>query len=322
MKILFITATRIGDAVISTGLLAHLIERHPDARITIACGPAAAALFAAVPGLERIVTMEKTRWRGHWFRLWRASAMQRWHLVVDLRSSALAYLVPARRRLVYRRDDGPVHRVASVGALAGTAEPPAPRLWLAPEHESAAARLVPTGRPLLALGAGAAWRAKRWREEHFAALSARLTAPDGLMPGAAIAVLGDAADRGCTRSLVEALPGCIDLVGAVDLLTAAALLRRCSLFIGNDSGLMHIAAAAGAPTLGLFGPSREVHYAPWGPRAAAVRTAASYDDLVGASGFDRRTADMLMDTLMDTLTVEMAEEGARALQAATVGEAA
>ena len=227
MKILFITATRIGDAVISTGLLAHLIERHPDARITIACGPAAAPLFAAVPGVERIVTMEKTRGHGHWLALWCASATQWWHLVVDLRSSALAYLVPARRRLVHRRDDGPIHRVASVGALAGAAEPPAPRLWLTPDHESAAAQLVPAGRPLLALGAGAGWPAKRWREEHFAALGARLTAPDGPMPGAGIAVLGGEADRGCTRSLVEALPGCIDLVGTVDLLTAAAILRRC-----------------------------------------------------------------------------------------------
>ena len=60
---------------------------------------------------------------------------------------------------------------------------------------------------------------------------------------------------------------------------------------------MHIAAAVGAPTLGLFGPSREAHYAPWGPRAAAVRTAASYDELVGAPGYDHRTADTLMDTL-------------------------
>ena len=50
MRILFITATRIGDAVLSTGLLAHLIEHHPEARITIACGPVAAPLFSAVPG--------------------------------------------------------------------------------------------------------------------------------------------------------------------------------------------------------------------------------------------------------------------------------
>ena len=316
MRILFVTWTRIGDAVLSTGVLGYLIERHPGARITIACGPAAAPLFAHVPGVERIVTMEKTRGRGHWLRLWRASALRWWHLVVDLRSSALAYLVPAGRRLVYRRDDGPVHRVAALGALVDAAEPPAPRLWLTPAHEAAAARLLPAAdRPLLALGPGAGWRAKRWRGERFAALAQRLTAPGGTMPGAGVAVLGDEGDRPGTRSLVESLPGCIDLVGAVDLLTAAALLRRCSLFIGNDSGLMHIAAAVGAPTLGLFGPSREAHYAPWGPRAAAVRTAASYDELVGAPGYDHRTAD----TLMDTLTVEMAEEGAHALRETTQG---
>ena len=318
MRILFVTATRIGDAVLSTGVLSHLMERHPGARFTIACGPLAAPLFDGVPGVERIVTMEKTRGGGHWLRLWRFAALRWWHLVVDLRSSALAYLVPAGRRLVYRRDDAPVHRVESLGAFVGAAEPPAPRLWLTPAHEAAAARLVPAGRPLLALGAVAGWRGKRWSEENFAALATRLTAPGGPLPGAGIAVLGGEADRPSTRSLVASLPDCIDLVGAADLLTAAALLRRCSLFVGNDSGLMHIAAAAGVPTLGLFGPSREAHYAPWGPRGAAVRTAASYDDLVGAPGYDRRTTG----SLMDTLTVEMAEEGARALLATMHGEAA
>ncbi len=310
MNILFVTATRIGDAVISTGVLGHLMERHAGARITVACGPAAAPLFAGAPGVERVVTLEKARGHGHWFGLWRMAAARWWHLVVDLRSSALAYLVPARRRLVYRRVDGPVHRVAALGALVDAAEPPAPRLWLAPAHEAAAERLAPAGRPLLALGAGAGWPGKRWPGERFAALAARLTEPGGVVPGAAVAVLGDEADRAHTRSLVAGLPGCLDLVGTVDLLTAAALLRRCSLFVGNDSGLMHIAAAVGAPTLGLFGPSREDHYAPWGPRAAVVRTAASYEDLVGKRG---RAAG----TLMDTLTVEMAEEGACALWAAT-----
>ncbi|MGC1301369.1 MAG: glycosyltransferase family 9 protein, partial [Caulobacteraceae bacterium] len=60
-------------------------------------------------------------------------------------------------------------------------------------------------------------------------------------------------------------------VGRVDLLTAYALLKRARLFIGNDSGLMHLSAAAGAPTLGLFGPSDERLYAPWGPKARALR---------------------------------------------------
>ena len=57
----------------------------------------------------------------------------------------------------------------------------------------------------------------------------------------------------------------IDLIGRTDLLTASAILRRATLFIGNDTGLMHIAAASGVPTLGLFGPSPIDQYAPWGP---------------------------------------------------------
>jgi len=72
---------------------------------------------------------------------------------------------------------------------------------------------------------------------------------------------------------------------------------------------MHLAAASGTPTLGLFGPSREVHYAPWGQRTAWVRTAAAYDDLVGGLGYDHRRHD----TLMDSLSVDAVEAAAVAL---------
>jgi heptosyltransferase-3 len=95
-------------------------------------------------------------------------------------------------------------------------------------------------------------------------------------------------------------------VGRTGLTAAIACLRRCTLFIGNDSGLMHMAAAAGAPTLGLFGPSRDEHYAPWGPKAALVRTVESYDELVGAPGYDHKTTG----TLMDGLSVDAAEDAA------------
>ncbi len=71
MRILFVTSTRIGDAVLSTGLLAHLIERYPGARITLACGPDAAPLFDAAPNIERRITMTKRKWGLHWFDLWR-----------------------------------------------------------------------------------------------------------------------------------------------------------------------------------------------------------------------------------------------------------
>ena len=72
----------------------------------------------------------------------------------------------------------------------------------------------------------------------------------------------------------------INLAGKVDLLTAYAALKRADLFIGNDSGLMHIAAAAGIPTIGLFGPSDERRYGPWGENTVAVRGPRSLDQFL------------------------------------------
>ncbi len=307
MNILFVTSTRIGDAVLATGLLAHLIETYPNSRITLACGPAAAPLFAAAPNVVRRIVLVKRGASLHWFDLWRACVTTWWDLVVDLRGSAVAYLLPARVRRVYRRRAAREHRIHELARVLGLAEPPAPRVWTTPEQDAEAARLVPNGGPVLALGPTANWRGKIWRAENFAALVGRLTAADAILPGARVAVFGAPHERPAARPLLDAIPSgrLIDLVGAVDLPTAAAALRRCALYIGNDSGLMHLAAAAGAPTLGLFGPSRAEHYTPWGRLTAAVQTAIAYDDLF-PPGFDHRTTD----TLMDSLSVDAAEHAA------------
>ena len=70
MRILFVTSNRLGDAVLSTGLLDHLIRSHPDARITIACGPVAADVFARMPNHERTIVLDKQPYRLHWLPLW------------------------------------------------------------------------------------------------------------------------------------------------------------------------------------------------------------------------------------------------------------
>ena len=99
MRILFITSNRVGDAVLSTGLLDHLIRAHPAARITVACGPYAEGVFAQMPNRERTLLLDKRPWNLHWLPLWAWAAERRWDLVVDLRGSALSYLVaPAGAR--------------------------------------------------------------------------------------------------------------------------------------------------------------------------------------------------------------------------------
>ncbi len=317
-RILFVTATRIGDAVLSSGLLGHLIERHPGARLTIACGAPAAPLFEAVPGLERLIVIRKRPFKSHWLGLWWQSAARRWDVVVDLRASGLAWFLAARQRYVKRVRDPGLHRIEQLARVLELETPPLPRLWVAPVREAEARRLIPDGRPVLAIGPTANWGAKEWRAERFAEMVRALTADGGILPGARIAVLGSPDERKRALPLIGSVPAdrLIDLYGR-ELPVAHACLRRSNMFIGNDSGLMHLAAASGIPTLGLFGPSPERHYGPWGAHAAVVRTVQSYEELIGAPDFDHRRSA----TLMDGLTVEAAVAAARDLWRQSVGTA-
>jgi ADP-heptose:LPS heptosyltransferase len=271
MRILFVTATRIGDAVLSTGLLDHLLRTHPGARITVACGPAAAGVFARMPGLERLIVVTKQPWSRHWLGLWAQVAFTRWDLVVDLRASALAWMVPARRRLTGKGGRRPGHRLSHIGALMGLAPPPLPVAWTAPQDEARAAALLPGG-PWLVVGPTANWAGKVWPADRFVEVARALVAPDGALAGAGIAVLGGPGveERAMAAPVLAAFPAAVDLVGSLALPEVAAVLRRAALFLGNDSGLMHLAAAAGTPTIGLFGRSSAAEYGPSGPRAVAV----------------------------------------------------
>ncbi len=298
-SILFISSTRVGDAILSTGILERLITDNPRARLTVACGPAAAPLFEAAPGLERIIVLERMALSLHWPVLWASCVGRVWDVLVDLRRSPMYYVVAARRRLSLELSSRPQHRVRQLAHVLGLGDnPPPPKLWAGRRHVDQAERLIPTGGPVLAVGPTANWRAKTWRASRFAELARRLTGPGSILPGARVAIFGRDDERPQAMALIEAIPDerRIDLVGRVDLLTAFACFARCRFYVGNDSGLMHLAAASATPTLGLFGPSREELYAPWGENCATVRTDASFDD-IHPPGFDHLTSDSLMDGL-------------------------
>ncbi len=116
--------------------------------------------------------------------------------------------------------------------------------------------------------------------------------------------MGGEEERREAKVVMAALPGLriVDALG-LDIPTSAALLQRSSLFVGNDSAMMHLAVAAGARTVGLFGPTRDDHYGPWGERGLVVRTPASTEALVAEL---RR--DATERTLMGGLTVDRVAE--------------
>ncbi|GGH05504.1 glycosyl transferase [Glycocaulis albus] len=281
-RILFITATRIGDAILSSGLLDHVLGSYPDPRVTIACGPLAAPLFRAVPGLERVIVMTKQKGGGHWFDLWRNTVTHRWDMVIDLRESATSWFLLAGRRHVKRNwpgDGTPVHRVEEAAAFLGITPPPSPVLWLDDLARARARALMPDA-PVLALAPAAAARFKEWAPERFAALALALTGTGGALAGAHVAIFGGPGDEATARAVTARLDRgrTHDFTGQLDLLETGACLSRAALFVGNDSGLMHMAAAAGAPTLGLFGPTDERVYGPWGRRTASVRAGEQVDE--------------------------------------------
>jgi heptosyltransferase III len=310
MKILFVTSTRIGDAILSTGLLGRLLDDHPEARVTIACGPAAASLFESVDGLERLIVLDKMVLSLHWLRLWSLCVFSYWDILVDLRNAPLTYLLFAAKRQCLGRKRNGAHRVRQLASVLGLDPPPPPRLWASQAQKDAAKDLIPEGGPVLAIGPTANWRAKTWRPQHFAKLVKRICAKDGLFPNARIALFGRDDERPMALPLIDAIPAerRIDLIGKLDLSEAYACLGRCDFYIGNDSGLMHLAAAANIPTLGLFGPSPDALYAPWGKHCAAVRTPESYENI-----FPKNFNHITSDSLMDSLSVEAVEDAARAL---------
>jgi len=311
-QILFVTYNRIGDAVLSSGILSWLADRYPDAEITVACGPATATLFRDQPGVVRIIEMAKKKRAGHWWSLWTQTAGTRWDMVVDLRASLLSYILRTRSRHVLRQDPK-LHRVPHIASALGLTPPPAPRLATGEGARASARDLAPDGLPILAVGPTANWAGKAWPAERFIELIERVTGPGGFLPNARVMIIGAAAERDAALPVIESVPPerRIDLVGKTDLPQTAACLERADFYIGNDSGPMHMAAAVGLPTLGLFGPSPEARYGPWGGTCASTRGPRSFEEIISDPSYDFRSTK----SEMTDLSVDAAYDAAQTLDA-------
>ena len=293
MKLLFITSTRLGDAVLSTGLLDHLVAGD-GVETTVVCGPVAAELFECLPGLERVIVLDKEPRKKHWFVLWRQTVGTWWNLVVDLRASAVPFiLMRNRRRTKFRGGAG--HRVESLARWYGVDPVPSPRVWTSPRHRRHAIRLVPCEGPVLGLAPTASGRGKIWPWENYVALARQLTSPEGALAGGRVVIMGGPEEHGLTQPVVDALPRetTSNLTGSEHLLTLAEVMRRCTVVIANDSGLMHLAAASGAPTVGLFGPSPVEAYAPWGRHTAVVTSPSRSMNDITVDAVERRVEELL-----------------------------
>jgi ADP-heptose:LPS heptosyltransferase len=156
-------------------------------------------------------------------------------------------------------------------------------------------------RPVLIIAPGSGTREKNWPQEYFAAVAKWW---QDRVSGAVILLIGPVEEE---RGGVEQLRNSCFVADHLDLAQAAALLARGDLYLGNDSGISHLAGAVGVRTIALFGPSGSQQWAPRGPKAVALRHAIACSPC--APETPKRCAHRLcLNGLFPTEVIEVLEE--------------
>lgn len=292
-NILVIKLRYIGDVLLATPVLRALRDWFPHARLTMAVNEGTEDVLKWNPDLDEVLVVD----RGglvQQIRFLREVRRRRFDCVIDLtdgdRSAMLSRLSGAPVRIGFNEErrwrgllytsvaqtrSDVIHRMErdlEAVRILGI-EPKVSPLVLHTSHqddEDAALLLGEAGlganspRPLVMLHPGARYWFKAWPAERFATLADRLTDAYGCR----VLVGGDANDREMAHAIrARARSAPALLAGHTTLLQFAAVLKRCALFVGNDNGPMHMAAALGTPVIGLFGPSDP---SVWGPRGRKV----------------------------------------------------
>lgn len=269
-SILLIRYSALGDVVLATSVLAGLRQKFPSARIEWVTDGAYATLLEGV--VDRVISFARRD------AVSRAAVLQdvrgRFDLAIDLQNkwwsnSVARAAAPKRLRFVRRTpfealaslvghdkifDDLPATELYARAAQLEQSGPP--YLVASQAARERAASLLP-GENWVAVSPGAAWENKRWPAARLAQVAAglrskghRIVLVGGPMDGALL----DTVRSGCTLDA--------DLTSE-SLAVVSAALGRVRLLIGNDSGLVHVAAAMGTTVLALFGPTSVIR---WGPR--------------------------------------------------------
>ncbi len=276
-RVLVIKLAALGDFVQAFGPFAAIRAHHPDAEIVLLTTPPYADLARRSPWFDAVWTDGRPSWRSPaaWWRLARRLRGAGFARVYDLQTS--------RRSSRYRLLVGPraewsgiasgaSHPHANPGRdamhtierqreqleMAGIRRFPPPDLdWL---EADLGAFALPPRFALLVPGASPGRPGKRWPAERYGELAAGLGLP--------AAVVGGPAEKPLAAAIAARAPDALDLTGRTDFAALGALGRRAAFAVGNDTGPVHLIAAAGCPTLVLFGAESDPALcAPRGPAA-------------------------------------------------------
>jgi lipopolysaccharide heptosyltransferase II len=293
-RLLLLAPLPLGDTLFVTPAIHALRVRYPNAHLSVVALPGNAPLLAHNPDLDVLRAMQ---WGRALPGLLLDLREQRFDAAISFGAATLGWLtnavgiadhytqdVPRWWWLLPGRCDGVYRRQHAVDLFARAARqfdlPPVEHRLVASltmserqtiRHVLAQRRLL-DGAPIVALhpGSGAVPCHKRWPLAGFAEVARRLVHDDG----AHVVVVGGSDEAPLGQMLqLQAGRGVHNLVGQLNVRQCLALLECCTLFAGNDSGPLHMAAAVGTPVVGLYGPTDPRVYGPCAPagRAAVLR---------------------------------------------------
>jgi heptosyltransferase-2 len=290
----------LGDMVISLPALRAIRRAWPNAHLAVLVRRELAGFFDGARWIDEVIPFSVSIGVGGlWdrLRIVRAIRAGRFDLAIlfpnSFQSALWTTIARVPRRAGYRTDArGPMLTIgatpspaamrghqaeywlemvaATVGAEgdAGDFALEADEANLARMREWIAAKRKHPGTPLIAIAPAAAYGpAKEWPADHFAELIDHLAH----RPGAECVLVGAPAERAlCERVAAKSRAGAIVAAGETGIGELIALLALADGFVGNDSGAMHLAAALGKPTVGIFGSTNPRRTGPTGPRARAI----------------------------------------------------
>jgi len=269
---LFLCLQGLGNLLLAEPAIAAAKERNPSAAVTVLVRHQAyAALLSGHPAVDAVVSLSPgalLRLRRHRFdRVYTCFPANDWRFDLITRAvggrERIGHHYPLRKRLrlpgAYTREVA----VAAVDDVQQNLNLIAPNLPARPPHLAVAPAVAP--RPLLGIHPGSSTAhhmdLKRWPPGHFRSVVERALAT---VEGLTVWLFAGAGELELAEEIGEGLGPQIEVVAHLPLVEVARRLAACSCMVANDSGLMHLAAAVGCPTVGLFGPTDPLRTAPRG----------------------------------------------------------
>jgi lipopolysaccharide heptosyltransferase II len=279
-KILFVSLSNLGDIILTTPVFETLSENFPESRIDVIVGSSGKSIFSAHPGCGRIITRKRRQTMGERIEELISIRKEKYDIIVDLKNSFLPFLGGARRGLPSIRDR--LRRGHMVDVHLGAIKsldiaPDAPPRFYVPvsleEKEFVSGIMEDEGITegssvkIVTINPGAKSHIKRWSIERYAKITDLL----GKELGCRIFIVGGEEDRETAREILAiSSSSALNLTGKTSIGSLYEIIRRSDLVITNDSGPMHLASAAGTPTIAIFGPSNEKKYGPLAPGSVVL----------------------------------------------------